>query len=147
MAIVGSFFQYLQMEECCLSKPVALIRQKCKFVEKRQSHSTVRRLSEPQCQTVIDIAEQLATKNPGSHERTLFMICMLFSMNLRIFKLAACDRWTPTMNDFHKDHENRWWFTTMGKGYKERQIAVSNTMLAALRRFQGLSALPSTADK
>lgn len=54
------------------------------------------------------------------------------------------------MNDFHKDHENRWWFTTVGKGNKERQIAVSDTMLAALkrwRRYQGMSALPSPADR
>ena len=53
------------------------------------------------------------------------------------------------MNNFNKDHEGRWWFTTVGKGNKERQIAVSDTMLFALRRwrkFQGHSALPSLAD-
>ncbi len=150
VAIVGSFFQYLQIEEYCLSNPVALIRQKSKYVQKRQGHSSVRRLSEPQWQTVLDTAEQLAEENPGIHERTLFMICALFSMYLRISELAASDRWTPTMSDFQKDHEGRWWFTTVGKGNKERQIAVSDTMLAALRRwrrFQGLSALPSPADK
>ena len=70
-------------------------------------------------------------------------------MYLRISELAASDRWTPMMNDFYKDHEDRWWFTTVGKGNKERQIAVSDTMLAALkrwRRFQGFSALPTPAD-
>lgn len=54
------------------------------------------------------------------------------------------------MNDFHKDHAGRWWFTTVGKGNKERQIAVSDTMLAAMRRwrrFQGLSVSPSPVDK
>ena len=77
------------------------------------------------------------------------MISALYSMYLRISELTASDRWTPTMNDFNKDHEGRWWFTTVGKGNKERQIAVSDTMLAALRRwrkFQGHSALPSLAD-
>ena len=150
MAIVGSFFQYLQMEEYCLSNPVALIRQKSKFVQKRQGHSSVRRLSQSQWQTVLDTAEHLAAENPDTHERTLFMICALFSLYLRISELAASDRWTPTMSDFHKDHEDRWWFTTVGKGNKERQIAVSDTMLAALRRwrrFRGLSALPSPADR
>jgi len=150
MAIVGSFFQYLQVEEYCLSNPVALIRQKSQFVQKRQGQTAVRRLSEPQWRAVIDIAERLAEEDPESHERTLFMISAFFSMYLRISELAASDRWTPTMNDFNKDHAGRWWFTTVGKGNKERQIAVSDTMLAALRRwrrFRGLFALPSPADK
>lgn len=149
LAIIGSFFQYLQMEEYTVSNPVALIRQKSKFVQKRQGHTTVRRLSVQQWQTVIETAEQLADENPGSHERTLFMISVLYGMYLRISELAASDRWTPTMNDFHKDHDGLWWFTTVGKGNKERQIAVSDTMLAALRRwrrFQGLSALPTPAN-
>lgn len=149
LAIIGSFFQYLQMEEYTVSNPVALIRQKSKFVQKRQGHTTVRRLSQQQWQMLIDTAEQLADENPESHERTLFMVSVLYGMYLRISELAASDRWMPTMNDFHKDHDGLWWFTTVGKGNKERQIAVSDTMLAALRRwrrFQGLSALPTPAD-
>lgn len=56
------------------------------------------------------------------------------------------------MNDFHKDQDGLWWFTTVGKGNKERQIAVSDTMLATLatlkrwRKYQGLSAFPTPAD-
>lgn len=83
---------------------------------------------------LIDTAEQLADENPESHERTLFMVSVLYGMYLRISELAASDRWMPTMNDFHKDHDGLWWFTTVGKGNKERQIAVSDTILAALRR-------------
>jgi len=150
LAIIGSFFQFLQMEEYTVSNPVALIRQKSKFVQKRQGQTTVRRLSDQQWQTLIDTAEQLAEEDPDAHERTLFMISVLYGLYLRISELAANDRWTPTMNDFHKDHENRWWFTTVGKGNKERQIAVSDTLLAALkrwRRYQGMSALPSPADR
>ena len=149
LAIIGSFFQYLQMEDYTASNPVALIRQKSKFVQKRQDHTTVRRLSTQQWQTVIDTAGQLAEEDPANHERTLFMISVLYGMYLRISELGASDRWTPTMNDFHKDYDGRWWFTTVGKGNKERQIAVSDTMLAALkrwRRFQGFSALPTPAD-
>ena len=105
LAIIGSFFQYLQMEEYTVSNPVALIRQKSKFVQKRQGQTTVRRLSDRQWQTLIDTAEQLAEEDPEAHERTLFMISVLYGMYLRISELAASDRWTPTMNDFRKDHE------------------------------------------
>ena len=45
MAITSSFFQYLLIEEYVLSNPVALIRQKSRFVQKRQDHTKVRRLS------------------------------------------------------------------------------------------------------
>ncbi len=149
LAIIGSFFQYLQMEEYTVANPVALIRQKSKFVQKRQGHTTVRRLSQQQWQTLIESAEELAEEKPESHERTLFMISALYGMYLRISELVASERWTPTMNDFHKDHDGLWWFTTVGKGNKERQIAVSDTMLAAVKRwrkYQGLSALPTPAD-
>jgi site-specific recombinase XerD len=149
MAICRSFYQYLLLEEYVYSNPVALIRQKSKFVQKRQGHTRVRRLSPLQWQVVITTAEQMAADKPGSHERTLFMLSALYSMYLRISELAASDRWTPTMNDFHKDNDGLWWFTTVGKGNKERQIAVSDTMLAALKRwrkFRGLSVLPTPAD-
>jgi integrase len=70
-------------------------------------------------------------------------------MYLRISELAASERWTPVMNHFYRDTDNNWWFTTVGKGHKERQIAVSDTMLQALKRwrkFLHLSLLPSPAD-
>jgi integrase len=54
------------------------------------------------------------------------------------------------MNHFYRDSEDNWWFTTVGKGNKQRQIAVSDAMLAALRRWRKhlrLSALPSPADQ
>ncbi|MCP4936348.1 MAG: site-specific integrase [bacterium] len=150
LAILGSFFQYLLLEEYTFSNPVALMRQKSKFVQKRQGLTKVRRLSQQQWQTVIETAQSMATENPQAHERTLFIISALYSMYLRISELAASERWTPTMNDFAQDHDGLWWFTTVGKGNKERQIAVSDTLLAALKRwrkFQGLSALPSLADE
>lgn len=149
LAILGSFFRYLQLEEYTVSNPVALIRQKSQFVQKRQGQTRVRRLSEHQWQTMIETAEQLSEVDPQRHERTLFMITLLYGLYLRISELAASDRWTPTMNDFHRDQDGLWWFTTVGKGNKERQIAVSDTVLVALkrwRRFQGFSALPTPAD-
>jgi len=149
MATASSFYQYLLLEEYTYTNPVALIRQKSKFVQKRQGQTRVRRLSQRQWQTLIDTAQHMAAHTPGAHERTLFMVSALYSLYLRVSELAASERWTPTMNDFHKDHDGRWWFTTVGKGNKERQIAVSDTMLAALKRWRksmGLTALPSPAD-
>lgn len=148
-AILSTLFNFLIAEEYVVSNPVALIRQKSKFIRKRQQNTPIRRLSLIQWRAVLDAAEALAEESPEKHERTLFMLSMLFGMYLRISELAASDRWIPSMNDFAKDNNGHWWFTTVGKGNKERQIAVSEAMLNSLMRwrsFMGLTPLPSAAD-
>lgn len=148
-AILSTFFNFLIAEEYLVANPVALIRQKSKFIRKRQQSSPVRRLSLTQWNAVLTAADNLAEDDPDKHERTRFILSMLFGMYLRISELAASERWVPTMNDFSRDINGCWWFTTIGKGNKERQVAVSDEMLASLTRwrlFSGLSALPSVAD-
>ena len=138
-SILSTFFNYLVQEEFIFANPVALIRQKSKFIRRHQGKPKIRRLSDLQWQYVIKTAQKLAEKKPEPYERTFFMMSLFYTMYLRISELAASLRWTPTMNHFHRDSEGNWWFTTVGKGNKERQIAVSNTTLA-------LTPLPSPAD-
>lgn len=148
-AILSTFFNFLIAEEYLVSNPVALIRQKSKFIRKRQQNAPVRRLSLKQWEAVLTAADLLATDFPEKHERTRFILSMLFGMYLRISELSASERWMPTMNDFAKDSNGYWWFTTVGKGNKERQVAVSEAMLASLirwRQFLGFSALPAPSD-
>ncbi|MFI4937468.1 MAG: tyrosine-type recombinase/integrase [Candidatus Berkiellales bacterium] len=148
-AILSSFYNFLIQEEYTEINPVMHIRQKSKFLRKRQGKPKIRRLTELQWDYVVETAEQLAQNNPITHERTLFIMTALYAMYLRISELAASERWVPKMCDFHRDHENCWWFTTVGKGNKERQIAVSDRMLKSLKRYRqhlGFSALPSPAD-
>jgi site-specific recombinase XerD len=148
-AILSSFYNYLLQEEYALMNPVALIRQKSKFIRKQQGPAKIRRLSELQWQTVINTTQEMAEDNPVLHERTLLMMSALYAMYLRVSELAANARWIPSMNHFYRDHDGNWWFTTVGKGNKQRQIAVSTAMLKALKRWRqylGLSSLPSPAD-
>ena len=76
-AILSSFFNYLLQEEYVFVNPVALIRQKSKFIRTAQGQPKIRRLSELQWQTVIATAKKLAEKNPDLHERTLFIMSIL----------------------------------------------------------------------
>lgn len=148
-AILSTFFNFLIAEEYLVANPIALIRQKSKFIRKRQQKAPIRRLSLNQWDVVLTVAEKLAETTPHKHERTLFILSMLFGMYLRISELVASERWIPTMNDFSKDVHGNWWFTTIGKGNKERQIAVSDAMLTSLirwRQFLGMTPLPSPAD-
>lgn len=149
-AILGSFFTYLLQEEYVHMNPVALIRQKSKFIRKVQSKTKIRRLSDLQWEYVIKTASEMADEQPLIHERTLFIMSALYSMYLRISELTSTARWTPKMNDFARDGDGNWWFTTVGKGNKERQIAVSEAMLNALKRWRkhlNLTPLPSPADQ
>jgi len=55
------------------------------------------------------------------------------------------------MGDFYKDSEKNWWFKTVGKGNKARQIAVSESMLEALKHYRieylKLPPLPTLNEK
>ena len=147
-SILGSFYTYLINEEYLETNPVRQVRQKSKFLRKQQSNHVIRRLSELQWSYVIETAEKMAHENP-EHERTLFIMNALYGMYLRISELAASKRWEPQMGDFQKDQDGHWWFTTVGKGNKERIITVSDAMLNALKRYReslGLTALPPPGD-
>ena len=149
-AILSSFYNYLIQEEISEINPVLQIRQKSKFVRTQQQSPMIRRLSDIQWNAVMQVAVSLADQYPDKHERTLFIMNALYGMYLRISELAATKRWAPTMRDFFRDTNGHWWFKTVGKGNKMRQIAVSPTMLAALKRWRkhlGLPPLPSIDDQ
>jgi site-specific recombinase XerD len=148
-AILSSFYNYLEQEDYTTNNPIAQIRQKSKFFRKHHSKKPIRRLSELQWSYIIETAEFLAKENPAKHERTLFIMNALYAMYLRVSELAASPRWTPQMGHFYKDMDNNWWFKTVGKGNKERDVSVSNAMLDALKRYRvslGLSSLPSPGE-
>ncbi len=148
-SVLSSFFNYLIQEEYGETNPVALIRQKSKYLRKQQHKAKIRRLTDLQWAYVVETAEQLAAENPAEHERTLFVIQALYGMYLRVSELTDTPRWTPQMGDFHMDMDGNWWFTTVGKGNKERDVSVSDAMLAALKRYRqhrGLGPLPSPGE-
>jgi site-specific recombinase XerD len=141
-SILSSFYNFLIQEDYTEVNPILQVRQKSKFIKRRQGKAKIRRLSELQWHYVIETAEHLADENPELHERTLFIMTALYAMYLRISELAASSRWTPKMRDFYRDHDGLWWFTTVGKGNKERQISVSDAMLKALKRYRTWLELP-----
>ncbi len=148
-AILGSFYTFLIQEEYVFHNPVAQIRQKSKFIRKQQNMAPIRRLSELQWSYVIETVELLAEQEPDKHERTLFMMNALYGMYLRISELAASARWEPQMGHFARDTDCNWWFTTVGKGNKQRLITVSDAMLEALKRYRlflGLPSLPAPGE-
>ena len=148
-AILSTYFNFLISDEYIHINPVALMRQKSKFIQKQQNHQPIRRLSLIQWETVLEVVETLAQTQAEKYERSRFILHAMYGMYLRISELCASNRFIPTMNDFSKDHYGNWWFTTVGKGNKRRQIAVSEMVLESLKRwriFLGLSPLPSPSE-
>ncbi len=148
-SILSSYYGFLMQEEAVQQNPVALIRQKSKFVKKEVTRRQVRRISNLQWDYVIETAELLAEEDPNMHERTLFIMNALLGMYLRISELVADERSAPIMGDFTKDTDGHWWFKVLSKGNKERLIAVSDDMLTALvryRRFRDLPDMPTIAE-
>lgn len=57
---------------------------------------------------------------------------------------------SPKISDFSPTTNGNWWFRTVGKGNKMRQIAVSDNMFEALKEYReylGYSSLPSSDDQ
>lgn len=148
-SILSSFFNFLIQEEHSDVNPIALIRQKSKFIRKKQSEK-IRRLSDLQWEYVIETAEMMANQDALIHERTLFVMNALYGMYLRISELTQSERWYPKMGDFQLDMDGNWWFITVGKGNKERSVSVSDEMLVALKRYRtyrNLSVLPYPGEQ
>ncbi|MBL4798226.1 MAG: site-specific integrase [Oleispira sp.] len=148
-SILSTFFNYLLQEDYGELNPVALIRQKSKYLQTHAYKEPIRRISNLQWDFVIETAELNAEKNPKQHERSLFIMNCLFAMYLRISELVADERSTPVMGDFRADVDNNWWLQVTGKGNKVRLITVSDEMLAVLKRYRthlGLSALPHISE-
>ncbi|MDE0509158.1 MAG: tyrosine-type recombinase/integrase [Gammaproteobacteria bacterium] len=148
-SVLSSFFNFLIQENYAAANPVAKMRQKSKFLRGRQGQSRIRRLSPLQWEYVIEAAEKMAAEKPATHERTLFIMNALFALYLRISELVETPRWQPQMGHFQLDQEGNWWFLTVGKGNKEREISVSDAMLEALKRYRrsrGLPPLPAPGE-
>ena len=147
--INSSFFNFLIQEKYVSANPVQQIRQKNKYFTKQQTKKVIRKLSELQWGYVIETAELMAQED-AQHERTLFIMTLLYSLYLRISELAANIQWSPTMGDFARDADGLWWFTTVGKGNKQRQIAVSRDTIKSLMRWRQhlkLAPLPAPGEQ
>jgi len=148
MRILSTFFTFLEMEDYVNNNPVKKIRQKSQFTRQKQTTEPVRRLSEIQWDYVMETAQIMASEK-AFHERTLFIMSILYGMYLRISELVETERWTPMMQHFYQDGDKNWWFKTVGKGNKERIVSVSGEVLNALKRYRlsiGLTALPLPGD-
>ena len=143
-AILSSMFTYLQQEDYLEVNPVALIRQKKGYIQRQQTRKVTRKLSKVQWHYVINTCEEMCQADP-QHQRTYFLMSAFYLLGLRISELAYAPGRMATMGNFAPDKNGLWWYTTLGKGNKIRDVAVPDELLSALknyRQYLGLTPLP-----
>src|SRR3990167_287049 len=128
-ATLSSFYTFLQQESYLEVNPIALIRQKKSYTQHEQTRKVTRKLSKLQWHFVIVTAEEMAAENL-QHERTLFLMSAFYLMGLRISELAYQPGRAATMASFSPDKHVLWWYTTVGKGNKIRDVAVPDELLS-----------------
>lgn len=146
---LSTFFTFLQQEQFVEINPVQLVRQKSQYLQKQQQQRVIRKLSDLQWRYTIDTTEQLAQTDPR-YERHLFLLSLFYLLGLRISEVSVTPGRIPVMGDFSPDKQDRWWFSTVGKGNKLREVAVPDAMLQALKRYRqsrDLSPLPSRGEQ
>ena len=147
-ATLSSLYTFLQQEDYLEVNPISLIRQKKGYIQRQQVRKVTRKLSKLQWNTVITAAQEMAEKDP-QHERTLFLMSAFYLLGVRISELAYASGRMATMGSFAPDKQSLWWFTTVGKGNKVRDIAVPDELLTALKRYRSyldLSPLPGREE-
>lgn len=148
-AICSSFFEFLVQEDAAPGNAFKSIKQKARWAQRTLKVDTGKSLSHLQWDYVVTTAEGLADEYPDKHERSLFIVITLKALYLRISDMVGNDYWTPTMGSFKRDHDDAWWYETIGKGNVQGTIAVKPDYLRYLtryRRSRGLSDLPYDGD-
>jgi site-specific recombinase XerD len=147
-AALSSLFSFLQQENYLEVNPISLIRQKKGYIQRQQTRKVTRKLSKLQWLHVINSAEEMAQADP-QHQRTLFLMSAFYLLGVRISELAYAPGRLATMGNFAPDKDGLWWYTTVGKGNKLRDIAVPDELMESLKCYRislGMSPLPSREE-
>jgi site-specific recombinase XerD len=151
IAILSAFFQFLVQEEYMDRNP-ALLLQRFKQSAQQETDEQAQSFTELQWSYVMQATEQLASENPAQHERSRFLICLMYACYLRISEVAARPGFSPVMGQFRRDGKTGVWgyYIPRSKGGKRRTVAVSQALLDALQRYRsflGLSPLPAPNEQ
>ncbi|WP_116473163.1 tyrosine-type recombinase/integrase [Zobellella maritima] len=150
MAVLSSFYGYLINEEATERNPAVMWMRHSRFgstpVQATVSgeEDEVRVFSDLQWSYMMSTAERLAEQQPERHERTLFLVSLMYACYLRISEVAARPGFSPVMSQFRRDGKTGIWsfYIPVSKGGKRRTVAASRELLEALKRYRNYLKLP-----
>ena len=158
LSILSMFFKFLNGEEYCDRNPASIILKFGKYKNKSQATASgedddeLKFFSDLQWSYVIDTVELMAKDDPSTHERTVFLIKLLYSTYCRISEIGARAGYAPIMSQFRRDKKTSYlgFYIPKSKGGKRRTISVSDELKQALiryRRFRNLTDLPVPGEQ
>ena len=157
MAILSSFYGFLMAEDFCERNPAQAWMNHSRFAQKRKYKANEDELNtlaftELQWSYLMSGVEELSQTQPELHQRSLFLIKLIYSCYLRVSDVSARIGYSPIMGQFVQDKQTGIWRFNIpkSKGGKSRSIPISNALLDALieyRRFLGLSDLPEADEQ
>ncbi|TKB50685.1 site-specific integrase [Ferrimonas sediminicola] len=158
LALLSAFFSYLIDVDFLDRNPAAILLRAGRYKLSQQHQRAgeddeqLKAFSELQWSYVMECCDRLADAEPEVHQRTRFLIHLMYSCYLRISEVAARPGYTPVMGQFRRDRKTGVWgfFVPMSKSGKSGTVAVSDQLLQSLtryRRFLGLSELPAPDEQ
>ncbi|WP_153913786.1 tyrosine-type recombinase/integrase [Shewanella sp. TC10] len=156
IAIISSFYGYLNSEEYTERNPAQLWLKYSRFAinrkYKKNDDDNNHAFTKLQWSYVVSTVTDLAVKEPNKHQRSLFLINILYSCYLRISEISGRAGYSPMMSQFRKDaHNGIWYFyVPFSKSGKARSIAISSSLLDGLKKYRqylGLPELPSLNEE
>ncbi|MFI3246123.1 MAG: site-specific integrase [Ferrimonas sp.] len=149
LVVLSGFFTYLNDEDYMDRNAAG---QMLRRLSKNRTHlnldeEKIKALNNMQIEAVFQILDRLAEKSPEEHERTRWLIYLMYSTYPRISEISGRIGYSPNMSQIRRDRSGETWgfFIPMSKNGQARTIAVSDALLGALKRYRGylgLSPLP-----
>lgn len=157
VAILSSFYSYLMGEDYCEKNPAQMWLNKSRFSSRQKyrlntDDDNQLAFTELQWSYIISTVERLAKTEPEQHQRSLFLIKLIYSCYLRVSEVSARAGYSPVMSQFKQNRQTGIWsfHVPKSKGGKSRSVAVSKALIEALcqyRRYLKLSALPTSNEQ
>ncbi|WP_163931871.1 site-specific integrase [Paraferrimonas sp. SM1919] len=143
IAILSAFYGYLLAEEYCERNPAQMW-----LCHSRFAHSSKYQLSNEdinqlaftplQWSYILESTTELARSNPQKHQRSLFLLKLMYACYLRVSEVAARPGYSPMMSQFQLDQTTGSWRFNIpaSKGGKARAVTVSDQLLEALKEYR-----------
>ncbi|WP_105201341.1 tyrosine-type recombinase/integrase [Pseudoalteromonas sp. T1lg10] len=138
------FYKFAILEERSFTNFVPVVKKNCPYLVVQSQINQPDTLSDLQWEYVLRVTEERCEQDPQL-ERNLFALACLKGLYLRISELSERPNWSPVMSHFWQDADGFWFLRVMGKGNKLRDVTLSESFTAYLKRYRlyrGLSALP-----
>lgn len=142
LSILSMFYGYLNEQEYVEHNPASILLKRqyknTKDYIQGEDDENIKSMSELQWMYVMDTANQLAIEDPDKHERTLFMLSLMYSCYPRISEISSRTGYMPMMSLFRRDKKtNLWGFhIPQSKRNKSRTVSVSDELLGSLSRYR-----------